>query len=518
MKFKQLKPEDIKLIKDTHSDNTLPWDERLRTLCDKFGVTQRSIRRWTSKLELTKPTAKDPKQLKDAKKKKFNKKSQFFIITWAQNDTPVHDLFFDNITAYANHLEAEIHVMAGRYKNPTSVFSDKNHDSWANRLTPYLDASRHNVHKYMSIMSDVKIQPTAVNPLSGMAAMSKENSCIYGHPKVQMETLPVLNGMHPKMMFTTGSCTVANYTDSKAGKKGEFYHELGFVVVEIKDKKRFFVRQVVADKKTGAFTDLHSYVSAGSIQKNEAVDALIMGDLHIGDHDQQVIDATDSIIADLKPKYIIAHDIQDGKSVNPHEQEDPFLRYKREISNDNDLEKEIEAMLDFLAKYEDQNVVIVRSNHDDFIDRYLKKQDWKKDIKNSLSYMKYAQLLLEDKAPKGVVPYLIEQRFPHFKTLGLNDSFRVNGWELSQHGHIGSNGSRGGIQQFRKLNTKMITGHTHSAQRKDGVVTVGTSTKLRVGYNNGASGWIHAHGLLHPDGKVQHIFFFDGEYTMLSAN
>ena len=39
----------------------------------------------------------------------------------------------------------------------------------------------------------------------------------------------------PKMMMTTGSCTVKNYTDSKAGKKGEFHHTLGFVIIEIKD-------------------------------------------------------------------------------------------------------------------------------------------------------------------------------------------------------------------------------------------------------------------------------------------
>ena len=45
-------------------------------------------------------------------------------------------------------------------------------------------------------------------------------------------------------MLTTGACTVKNYTDSKSGKKGEFHHTLGFVIVEIKDDETFFIRQV----------------------------------------------------------------------------------------------------------------------------------------------------------------------------------------------------------------------------------------------------------------------------------
>jgi hypothetical protein len=89
-------------------------------------------------------------------------------------------------------------------------------------------------------MSDVKIQPTATNPMSGLQGMSGINSCIFGSPKVQMEMIPVLEGNKPKMMVTTGAVTIMNYTDSKSGKKGEFHHTLGFVVVEISDKETFF--------------------------------------------------------------------------------------------------------------------------------------------------------------------------------------------------------------------------------------------------------------------------------------
>ena len=84
-------------------------------------------------------------------------------------------------------------------------------------------------------MSDVKIQPTATNPMSGLAGMSGVNSCVFGSPKVQLEMIPVLEGNKPKMMLTTGAVTLMNYTDSKSGKKGEFHHVFGFAIVEIKE-------------------------------------------------------------------------------------------------------------------------------------------------------------------------------------------------------------------------------------------------------------------------------------------
>jgi hypothetical protein len=78
---------------------------------------------------------------------------------------------------------------------------------------------------------------------------------------------------------------------------------------------------------------------------------------------------------------------------------------------------------------------------------------------------------------------------------------------LGQHGDVGSNGSRGSLNQYRTLNTKIIVGHYHSPGRKDGAIAVGTSTKLRVGYNNGPSSWLQSHVIIHEDGKAQHINF-----------
>lgn len=559
MRFTELTQENKDFIKHTYTDTSIKWEDRMSILAEYTGKSSRTVQTWVAKLNIKLGTANHPSESPEflkAKNRKFNQNKKRFIITWAQNNTPVHPVFLKNIEAYAKHIKADIHVIAGRYKNPTSVFTDKEYDRWHGPVLKYLDAARHDVHKYLSIMSDVKIQPTAINPMTGMQGMSGINSCIFGSPKIQLEMIPVLEGVKPKMMMTTGACTKANYTDSKAGKKGEFHHTLGFVVVEIKDDQTFFTRQVTADDE-GNFTDLYydiwfdgeeqdidfsgydfpliaktewkrdnfgeeptEWVGETDIARVSKVDACILGDLHFGNEDPEVIAGTKVLMDNLVPKHVILHDVFDGASINHHESKDPFAQYRKEVNGTNDLRKEVDYMLNRLAMFEQyENIVIVRSNHDDFLDRWLKNEDWKKmpTAKNSMEYMQYSQILLrqygEESQVKGVIPELINNVYPDYITLGRSDSYIVNGWELACHGDVGSGGSRGSIQQFRKLNTKIITGHSHTPGRKDGALAVGTSTIMRMGYNTGPSNWLQSHVIIHKNGKAQHIHFIDGEYT-----
>ena len=524
MKFKDLTPEQIQQAQKIYSNKDMSWDNRMKSLMDFFGKSERTVRKWCSeKLNFKEKVDQEPEQYVKAKERKHDKSKKRFIITWAQNNTPVHTGFLNNIKSYADYIGADLHVIAGRYKNPTSVWTinQENDEFWDDSVVPYLDANRHDIHKFVSILSDIKIQPTAVNPMTGMQGVSGINSCIFGSPKVQLEMIPVLEGCSPKMMLTTGSVTKKNYTDSKAGKKGEFHHTFGFVVVEIKDEEIFFVRQVTADDKTGNFSDLYYRVENGKVSDINSISAIVLGDLHYGHHDQEVLDSTIELMSDIQPEHVILHDVFDGNSISHHEMKDPFIQYGKEISGKNDLGKEIDEMIDGLSVFEKfKNVVIVRSNHDDFLDRWLKNEDWKRQptFKNSRLYMKFSDMLLEQygKDPysvKGVIPAIINERFPKFKTLGRSSSYKVKGWELGQHGDLGSSGSRGSLQQFRQLNTKIIVGHYHKPERKDGAMSVGTTTKLRVGYNKGASAWLQSHVIIHNDGRAQHLNFINGEFT-----
>ncbi len=523
MKFNEITPEDVEKVSDIYWNKDLTWDNRMDLLKKYFSKSSRTVQKWLSALGIKERPDQESPQLIKAKEKSIDPKKKRFIITWAQNDTPVHEEFISNIEAYAKHINASIHVIAGRYKNPTSIFTDKKYETWPDRILDYLDANRHELHKYMWIMSDIKIQPTAVDPMTGLQGMSGVNSCIFGSPKVQLETIPVLEGNIPKMMLTTGACTVNNYTDSKAGKKGEFHHTLGFVVVEIKDEEVFFARQVTA-QDNGNFSDLYYRITynpdskKGEVNKQSSISAIVLGDLHYGQHDPRIIKRTLKLFDKLNPEHIVLHDVFDGLSINHHELNDPFIQFQRELDGSNSLRNEIDSMLIGLEDFKDYNVTVVRSNHDDFLDRWLKNTDWRKanTLRNSIEYMEFSAVLLKGEAPQGIIPYLIKKKFPHFNTLGRSDSFIVNDWELGLHGDIGSNGSRGSLLQFRKLNRKMVVGHYHSPGRKDGALAVGTSTKLRVNYNVGPSSWLQGHIIIHNDGKAQHICFIEGDFTTLT--
>lgn len=524
MKFKDLTDEQIANAKKIYTNKELSWDIRMKKLMDFFGKSERTVRKWCSeKLKFKEKIEIDSEHYELAKKRKADITKKRFIITWAQNNTPIHTKFFNNIKAYATYINADIHVIAGRYKNPTSVFTDKEDDFWVDELIPYLDANRHNIHKYVSVMSDIKIQPTADNPMIGLQGMSGVNSCVFGSPKVQMEMIPVLQDSFPKKMVTTGSVTLMNYTDSKSGKKGEFHHVFGFVIVEIKDDEIFFMRQVTADDINGSFSDLFFRVENGKITRLNKISGIVLGDLHFGKHDPLVIKKTLEILDKLKPEHVILHDVFDGDSINHHESKDPFVQYGKEIAGTNSVENEINTMLEELKAFEKfENVVIVRSNHDDFLDRWLKNEDWKRQptSKNSLAYMEYSTILLKQYAKnshniKGVIPELINRKYPNYITLGRNSSYKIKNWEVGQHGDIGVNGSRGSLMQYRKLNTKIIVGHYHTPGRKDGALAVGTSTNLRIGYNLGPSSWLQSHVIIHTDGKAQHINFINGYFSTL---
>ena len=449
-----------------------------------------------------------PKQYAEAQERKI-KKSKYYIFTWAQNNTPVHKDFFSNLLAYKDFLGAEVHVILGRYKNPTSTFTTVSEEHWDVNVVPFADANRHSIHKHLTLLSDIKIQPTAVTPLSGMEGITGLSSAILGHPRVHMKVVPALEGYTPKIMMTTGACTKMNYTDSKAGKKGEFHHTLGFVIAEIKDAETHpFIRQVTA-LNNGSFTDLCFNVKNGCVNRIEGIDAAVLGDIHVGENDLLLNKVQKGWLSIFRPKYTMVHDVFSGYSISHHEEKDPIRKYHKLKGGKLSLELELSNMLEWLKSMQNYNLVIVPSNHDEWVDRWIKSNDWKKDLQNAEIYMNIATKMLSEDSKKGVISRFIDDcafKTP-IKTLSRLDSFIVNGWELASHGDKGANGAKGSMVNFKRLATKMVVADSHTPSREDGVLYAGTSSLLRMGYNVGASSWRHADVIIHKDKKAQHILY-----------
>lgn len=509
MKFKELRNSDKKYIYSIYSNNSLSWDYRMLAIINKYNISERTVRRWIKKLGYSFYNDQDSDHLAKAKARVYDTSKKYHIITWAQNATPVHTEFLKNLLAYKNFLDAELHIIAGRYKNPTSVFSDKDQDWWDNSVVEYISVLRHNIHPYVSILGDIKVQPTALEPLSGFEGITGDSTSILGHPSTHFRSLPVLEGTPHKFLATTGAVTIPNYTDSKVGKRSEFHHTYGCIIIELKNKDTFFIRQISATPD-GAFYDLHNHVINGGVSSINKIPCYVFGDIHAAHMDHGVFNETIKLFDRLTPEHVILHDVLDGDSVNHHERKNPIKVYQRIITGRHLVKKEIDTTLAVIDALLDYKPVIVSSNHNDWLDRWIVDQDWKKDVENSLIYMELTQALLSDPNSKGALPYLIKKKFQdQVLCLGRDESFKILGWELANHGDKGTHGSKGNLTQYSKLSTKVIVGDYHQPGRKLGVMSVGTYSKLRLGYNVGPSAWANSGAIIHPNGKAQLIIFTD---------
>jgi hypothetical protein len=136
-------------------------------------------------------------------------------------------------------------VIPYSYKNSTSIFStdEKDLECWDPEVAPYLVSTRIKLNSGLMVLGDIKTQPTAVNPLSGFDTITGSRSAIIGHPKLDLTTIATPQRKLPKILTTTGACTKADYSDTKAGVKGAHHRTYGACVVEI-DGNVFHMRHI----------------------------------------------------------------------------------------------------------------------------------------------------------------------------------------------------------------------------------------------------------------------------------
>lgn len=453
----------------------------------------------------------DSDEFKEASDRKLSK-SKYMFFTCEQNETPLHRPFWNNILSYKNYLDAELGVILGRYKNPTSVFKDVKHENWSEETRPYWIASRQEVHNYLTVLGDVKISPTAKYPLTGIQGLSQGKSIIIGHPKLHLKTEPTLQGYSNKTVLTTGSVTVANYTDSKSGKVAENSHKLGFVIVEIRNSKIFHIRQVEADEN-GDFIDLIYEVNKKNVSIVKNAKGLVCGDSHGNQVLKNIDKKNDEICERFNIKNLVMHDVVDGESCNNHILKDPIQQYERYVNGDNLIEEELKDLKKWLSPKVKYGLIIPKANHNDRFDRILL-QDWRKDIANALFYMKYTAIVMKGEAEDGVISHFLKECFKEkIKCLSSQESLFIGKYECSQHGDNGTNGSRGSQTGFRKLDIPIIVAHTHSTYRADDLFYVGHNIKNQKYASKGASSWSISNVLIANNGIAQQLIFTKGEFT-----
>lgn len=470
----------------------------------------------------------------EAKKNGIKKTSKVYLVTAAQNATPIHGGFLGACMEFCKDRNAEFIVVPYRYKNQTSLWSqgDADHEWWATQLQPYLNSDKAELCDNLVVLGSMKIPPTQSEPLSGLEGFSGMVSVIVGHPKIQLKSVATLNGK-PKVMLSTGAVTVPNYTDTKAGQKAAFHHGIGAVVVEVDDDATFHVRHVHGSDKNGSFYDLDRLYTQSGVTTGHRIEALITGDTHAEFIDTVVENVTyhapDSIVNTLKPKRTILHDTVDFYARNHHHRGNDILAYGKHKSGRNNVQEGLQQAADFIDRIsrKDMETVIVKSNHDEAFDRWLREADVKSDPENAdfYYYMKYNQLKSVKMSDTGF------DSFDPFKFWCLNpengkglrstattrflkrdESLKIRSIEVGFHGDVGANGARGDLKGLARLSDKMVIGHSHSPGIYEGCYQVGLSAMANLEYKRGPSSWMQTHCIIYPDGKRTLINIINGRW------
>ena len=451
------------------------------------------------------------------------------IITSAQNNTPIDKKVWRTILRMRDEMGAMLHVLPTLYKNPTSRLDPQAGDDgvwWPSEVLPYLIEGQIPLHAHLRVMGHIKVQATAANPLIGLEGISHAQSCIVAHAQVAMRVIATPQKSLPKVMLTTGSVSQKNYSKTKAGVKAEFHHSHGCVVVEIQDEHVFHMRSCVADSR-GTICDLNKWYTPTGTKSTGRWPALVTGDEHALFADPTIREGTygpEGLVALGRPKVLVRHDILDSYAVSHWHRKNVLTRYVKSKTGFDSLTQEMELTCDHIDKTTPKNTenLIVASNHDDHVWRWLNESEWRNDLTNAQIYHEMWAAVLEAsewdpgygaKDPESPFALWASKRIGSNTTFLKRDEHRmIEGILISLHGDNGPNGARGSLVNLSKMGVKAIIGHTHTPGIEKGCYQVGVSTGTLSYAQGSPSSWLPAHCIIHPNGKRQIVIIVKGRF------
>ena len=470
-----------------------------------------------------------------------------YILTCAQNNTSLHLELWENLLALARHYDARVMVSRFVYdKRSQSADLDKKVATgktakeqagieWDPRVHPHLADDRVELAPGLVWCGEMNILPTAVRPLSGLEAYTGRKSSVVPHVKLAMVSVPSGKYEATKFVYTTGTVTQRNYIQRKEGLKAEFHHCYGALLVEVDGEGDWFVRQLNADS-CGTLHDLDLRVEGGVVTTGNHVEAISWGDIHAIRLNKMVEELAWGHAPGqrdfcmewaLKPRYQFMHDLLDFRARNHHEIKDPHKMFKRWAEGEDSVYEELHVTFQFLKRVAAEaggEVIVVDSNHDNALKRWVNETSYKTDPGNALIFLALEIATYKAMLAKDDWFHLLEWAEVHVtkgvsgaRFLREDESFIIcpdanGGIECGMHGHLGPNGSRGGATSFARMGRKAVVGHTHQAGITDGVYVAGTSSDLDLEYNKGPGSWSHSHVVTYPNGKRAIITMWNGKW------
>lgn len=495
-----------------------------KEIADRYGCGKSTIgdflrgetyKDWWGK-ESIKPTASG--QVESPEVEHDKRGPGVYVVTSAQNNTYVFDKGLRSLHNYCKERNAELLIPTYHYnKNAYSKADDQDTECWFDpKITPFICNKSIQFAEDLLMCGELDVLPTAKNPLNPFFNYTREKSGIIPHAKVALKSLPTPKHAHAKLLYSTGTITQRNYIQRVQGQIAQNIHQFSALVIEVEEDGTWFVRQLIMDDDIGSFYDLDKLYTPDGVVEGQSVTAVNYGDIHAAKVDPLVAAVSwgpspESILNFLKPEYQFLHDVYDHKVRNHHNIDDPYFRFRMHKAGTESVEAEVKLTTDIMQSMlrDYSNIVVVESNHDLALEKWLKEQDYKKDPVNAMFFlrMQLATYMAIDKGYKNfsIFEYackVVDRSLKDVKFLKTDESFMLlDSIEYGSHGHNGNNGARGSARAFQVQGRKFNTGHTHSCEILDGVYIAGVSGKLDMGYNVGGSSWTQSHILTYNNGK-----------------
>jgi len=453
------------------------------------------------------------------------KKHKRFVITSGVVGCPAHPMFLDSIQTFCEKKKAKLLVLP--CADPASAGSWNLDPKFGVDSIVFADVALNS----NLFLCSIELSAKQIDPTTGLDRIGQGNgSFIYASPKQRLKFMPVSNVKNPHAEMTTGAATIPRYFDinddvicspymcKRTAYIANFDHVVGAIIVEIENDDIYHFRQIQADDK-GGFVDLGDYYLGDTVTKMYA-ESLTMGDWHSGETDPTAVKAWKEVCNLVKPKRLFIHDGFNGLSINHHEEDRQIRRAILAQKGLLNLESELKQFtkdLDMLSNFPNvEEVDVVKSNHDLFLDRWLDHGRWTKDANNYSIGVDLAKAMKDGHNPlqfAAETMYGLKNK-SKIRWLSMDEDYFIAGIQHGAHGHKGPKGSRGNIRGMEKSYRKSNTGHAHSPEILRGAWQAGTSSYLKLSYNEGPSDWVHSSILTYPNGCRQMINSFNGKWRL----
>ncbi len=445
--------------------------------------------------------------------KKLNEYTDFFVTSAVQN-CHANPGYLAAMHRWKDYTGGAVICNKVNYANPRTRKEEeiaKRGKWYDDDLEEFMFEQELRPHESLALLT-MKAGATADNPIPArLDGRTKHRSAVFGHPQLSMRTVATHPSRLPKIMYSSGACTDPFYSDTIAGYMAEFHHSLAGVIVEVRGD-RFHLREVVWDGES--FIDCDSQYFADGHYEAPPAEALIMGDIHaphfVAPNVMDAVFGSGGIYETINPRRLVLHDLADNRAINPHEANSRLTRAALAQAGNLCIEAELQGVIEWLQVLpEFEEILVVRSNHDDFLDRWLQFGKPEPGSAKFFHFMSYHMLDEHDRI--GKFPLALELALrsmcddlpSSLRFLGLDEPYVLLNVLLSMHGHKGVNGARGG-KSLSRIGSRTVFGHTHSPFIWQGAHCVGLSGLYNHGYNSGgASSWLQTMCALLANGRKQ---------------